>query len=368
MARSLLTPTRHLPHALVLATALSVPVLAAALSALMLAAPAAAQAQPAAAASAPGALAVKTAPFAQLALRPQREAAAVVVARNDSRIAAEVAGTVQRWGPDTGARVAAGALLVEIDPSEHRLARERAAAALAAAQARAQLAAAQLQRARELQGQGFVSADALAAREAEARAAEADVAVQRAALASAERALAKTRVLAPFEASVRQRLVQAGETVAPGAPLYQLTETRGAELAAQLAPEDARGLPGAAGLQFARDDGSRVALKLLRVADTVNAGARTVEVRLAPASGALTPGRDGRLLWADPRPHVPAALLVRRDGRLGVFSEQGGRARFVPLPEAQEGRAAPAPQLDGALKLVIDGQHKLRDGDALAVR
>lgn len=306
---------------------------------------------------------VKTARFATLALRPVREAAAVVVARNDSRISAEVAGTVLRWGAETGARVARGELLVEIDPGDHRLARDRAAAALAAAGARAQLVAAQLKRARELQAQGFVSTDALAAREAESRGAEADEAAQKLALASAERALAKTRVLAPFDASVRQRLVQAGETVAPGSALYQLAETQGAELSAQLASEDARSLAQAGSLLFVRDDGSRTPVKLLRVADTVNAASRNVEVRLgAPA---LVPGRDGRLQWADARPHVPAALLVRRDGVLGVFSAVDGRARFVPLPGAQEGRAAPAPGLAADTLLVADGQQRLRDGELL---
>lgn len=330
---------------------------------LLLAAPARAQAP----AAATPATTIKTAPFGQIALRPQREAAAVVLARNDSRIAAEVAGTVQRWGPDTGARVTRGGLLVQIDDADLRLARERAAAALAAAQARAQLAAAQLKRARELQAQGFVSSDALAGREAESRAADADVAAQQAALAGAERALAKARVLAPFDASVRQRLVQVGETVAPGAPLYQLTETTGAELSVQLAPQDARGLARAGGLAFVRDDGSRTALKLLRVADTLSSPARTAEVRLtaADAREQLVPGRDGRLQWHDPRPHVPAALLVLRDGKLGVFSAEQGRARFVPLAGAQEGRAAPAPQLGATLVLVVAGQQALRDGDEL---
>ena len=322
-----------------------------------------AAAAPAAPASAAAAT-VKTTAFEQIVLRPRREAAAVVVARNDSRISAEVTGTVQRWGADTGASVKRGELLVEIDATDHRLARDRAAAALAAAQARAQLALAQQQRAKELQAQGFVSNDALAARAAENLAAQAEQTAARLALASSERALAKARVLAPFDASVRQRLVQTGEVVAPGAPLYQLAETSGAELSAQLAPDDALSLAAAASLEFVRDDGSRTALKLLRVAATLVSPARTVEVRLSPAAGgpALVPGRDGRLVWGDKRLHVPAALLVRRNGLLGVFSAIDGRARFVPLPGAQEGRAAPAPQIAPGTLLVNEGQQALQDG------
>ena len=338
-----------------------------ALAALAWAAPAAAQ--PASApsagdgAQATGPVRVRLAPFQSVAIAPRREATAVVVPRNESRIAAEVGGTVLRWGPDTGAGVARGALLVEIDPTDLRLTRDRAQAALAAAKARADLARAQLQRARELVAQGFLSQEALAARETELALAEADAAAQTLALASADRALAKARVTAPFDAAVRQRLVQAGETVAPGAPMYVLVQTEGAEVSAQLSPEDAESLRQATERQFVRPDGQATPLALARVAKTLNSPARTVEVRLT--AQCAVPGRDGRLVWVGPRPHVPAALLVRRGGRLGVFSVQDGRARFVPVPGAQEGRAAPAALLPD-MPVVTEGQQALRDGSRVA--
>ena len=328
--------------------------------------PGAAMAQAASAPAADAAPATLTAAFGEVALHPVREVSAVVVARNDSRIAAEVPGTVLRWGPDVGARVARGALLVEIDPVDHRLARDRARAALDAATARAALARQQLQRARDLVAQNFLSREALAARETDLQLAEADVASQRLALASAARMLAKTRITAPFDASVRQRLVQRGEAVAAGTPLYVLAETAGAELSAQLSPDDVGSLRAGRDLRFVRPDGSSAALKLLRVAGTVSSPARTVEVRLAPAPGQapLVPGRDGRLTWADPRAHVPAALLVRRDGALGVFTAVDGQARFQPLPLAQEGRATPA-DLAAGTRLVTQGHQALRNGDRL---
>ena len=306
-----------------------------------------------------------TAAFETIAVHPTREVSAVVIARNDSDIAAEVGGRVLRWGPDVGARVKRGALLVEIDAVDHRLARDRARAALNAAQARAALAQQQLQRAQDLVAQNFMSREALATRDAELQTAQAEATSQRLALATAQRALAKTRVSAPFDASVRQRMVQTGETVAPGAPLYQLAETVGAELSAQVSPQDVDGLRTSRELRFVRPDGSTTALELLRVGGTLSATARTVEVRLAAADKQLdlVPGQDGRLAWSDPRPHVPAALLVRRDGTLGVFVAVDGRARFVAIPGAQEGRATPADLAASAL-VVTQGQQALRDGDA----
>lgn len=315
---------------------------------------------PAAASEAAGApQRVQVRRFADLAIRPERSAPAAVIARNQARVAAEVAGTLRRWTVDVGEPVKRGALLAEIDPSDYRLARERAAAAVEAARARLALAESQHHRARELVAQGFFSQEALNQRDTELRLARSELAASRSQLASAERALARTRVTAPFDASVSERLAQAGEYVAPGTPLFVLTESGGAELGARLAPEDVAGLRASAEAVF-ESQGTRVPAKLLRVAGSVSTAARTVEVRLAPQRP-LVPGTEGRLLWTAAQPHLPAVLLVRRAQGLGVFTVQGGRARFVPLPQAQEGRAAPA-GLPPDTAVVVEGQGALRDG------
>jgi multidrug efflux pump subunit AcrA (membrane-fusion protein) len=188
----------------------------------------------------------------------------------------------------------------------------------------------------------------------------AEVSTQQLALASAERALHKARVAAPFTASVAERLVQTGETVAPGTPLYLLVQTDGAEVSARIDPQDADSLRRAREPRFVHPDGGAVALQLLRVAATPSSPARTVEVRLSGAQ-TLVPGSDGRLVWTDPRLHVPASLLVRRNGALGVFTVQAKKAHFVALPHSQEGRAAPV-RLPPDTLLVTDGHQSLRDG------
>lgn len=308
--------------------------------------------------------AVRTQAFEQVALRPQREAPAAVVPRNEARVAAEVSGRVLRWTADTGATVRRGALLVELDATDHRLARDRSRAAVQASQARLALATQQLRRARELVGQGFFSREALNARETEVQLAQTDLAAQRAQLASAELAVRKTRIVAPFGASVKERLAQAGEFVAPGTPLYVLTQIDAPEVSAQVALADVAGVRASAQVEFVGADRA-VPLKLLRVSPTVSAPARTVEVRLAPQRPVVI-GSAGQLRWSVPRPHLPASLLVQRERRLGVFIVEAGKARFVPLPEAQEGRAAAA-SLPPKTLVVVSGQAALRDGEAVTV-
>ncbi|MFN3297886.1 efflux RND transporter periplasmic adaptor subunit [Caldimonas sp.] len=312
-----------------------------------------------------GAAMVQVRPFGDVAVRPQREAPAAVVARNQARVAAEVAGTVLRWRVDAGASVRRGDLLAEIDPTDFRLERDRAQAALQATLARVSLAQTQLQRTRELVAQNFLSQEALNQRETELKLMQAELAANRAQLATAERALARTRITAPFAATVSQRLAQAGEYVAPGTVLYVLTETGAVEVSAQVAPDDVAGLRSAGDPRFDAGGGRTVALKLLRVAGAVTAPARTVEVRLAPQEAVL-PGTEGRLLWTEDRAHLPPALIVRRERRLGVFTVAEGRARFVPLPGAQEGRAVAA-TLPADTPVVISGQATLQDGTPVSI-
>jgi RND family efflux transporter MFP subunit len=289
----------------------------------------------------------------------------VVVARNESKLAAEVAGTVTRWTVETGGKVARGELLVEIDATEYRLALERAANAVDAARSRLALAETQLARTRELVAQNFLSQEALNARDTEVQLARTELASAQTQRSSAQRALGLTRVHAPFAAHVRQRLAQAGEYVAPGTPLYLLSEAGAAELSAQLAPDDLASLRGASEIRF-EAQGMRQRVAVLRVAGTASATARTREVRLAAPQGAEA-GSEGRLVWLDSRLHLPAASLVRRGAGLGVFTVEGGRALFVALPQAQEGRAEPVPAtLTAATRVVVAGQAALQDGQAVS--
>jgi RND family efflux transporter MFP subunit len=267
-----------------------------ALACSVLAGVALAQAPAAPAASAPDAASVRVQPFREMAIRPERQAPAAVVPRNEARLAAEVAGRVMRWTADTGAQVSRGALLVELDPTDLRLARDQARASVDATQARLELADKQMARTRELVAQGFLSQEALSSRETELTVARTDLASARAQLASSERALQKTRIVAPFAASVKERLAQAGEYVAAGTALYVLTQIDGAEVSVQVPLDDVDSLRSSARLEFVAG-GTRVPLKLARIAGTVTAPARTVEVRLT-TEGPVIVGSQGNLVWA----------------------------------------------------------------------
>ncbi|WP_374683477.1 efflux RND transporter periplasmic adaptor subunit [Accumulibacter sp.] len=312
---------------------------------------------------------IESAPLGEVIIHPQRELAASVMARNESKLSAEVSGVVLRWTAEAGSAVSKGQVLVDIDPVDFRLAVAQAQAAVDASLARFRQAEQQHQRAQALVAQGFFSQEAQVERATEVALKRSELASNRAQLAIAQRQLAKATLRAPFAGSVVERLAQAGEAVTPGSVLYVLAETGAAEVSASIAPADVAGLRRATDLVF-ETRGQRYPLRLLRVGSTVSAPARTQEVRLAfvAAEAAQPPpvpvGSDGRLLWSDPQPYLPAPLLVRRGEAIGVFVEQGRVARFVVLPGAQEGRAA-AVELPLQTRVVVRGQATLQDGAAI---
>jgi hypothetical protein len=108
-----------------------------------------------------------------------------------------------------------------------------------------------------------------------------------------------------------------------------------------------------------------IPLKLLRICPAIDPDARNVEARFAFAGEAAPPGASGRIAWRDPRPHLPPELVVRREGKLGVFVLENRHARFVPLPEAQERRPAPADFPPGT-RIAVEGRHLLTDGQPLS--
>jgi multidrug efflux pump subunit AcrA (membrane-fusion protein) len=182
-------------------------------------------------------------------------------------------------------------------------------------------------------------------------------------VASAERAVGKCVVRSPFAAIVRERLADVGELAAPGTPLVTLLDVGRLEVAAQVQAKDVDSLNLAKEIFFDGDRGRR-RLALLRVSPAIDPQARTLEARLRFEEAPAPPGASGRIVWRDAQPHVPAGVIVRRGGRLGVFVDEGGVARFRPLPEAQEGRPAPV-DLPPGTRIVVSGQLGLRDGQRL---
>lgn len=302
--------------------------------------------------------------FGEIVLHPLREAPAAVVSLNESRIAAEVAAVIASMNAEVGQVVEKGAVLARLDSRDAALALERAAAAEASARARLGLAEAQLRRARELKEKNFISQEALNQRETEVAVVAADARSARAALDTSRRNLDKCVIRAPFRAIVRARSGQVGELAGVGTALYTLVDADRLEIAAQVPAREAEQLARVKDISFVGQDG-RHAAALVRISPAIERAARTREARLRFKGDALAPGAEGRIEWRDPAPHLPPEYLVRRGAQIGAFVLEAGKARFVVLAEAQEGRPAPA-DLKPDARIAADGRHALTDGQSIA--
>lgn len=103
----------------------------------------------------------------ELFVYPAREALAVVLARNESRIAAQVTAVVATIDARVGQVVRRGDVLATLDDTDIRLSLAQALAARDGLQARLNLARRQLRRLRELKTNNFVSTEAVNQRDAE---------------------------------------------------------------------------------------------------------------------------------------------------------------------------------------------------------
>lgn len=305
------------------------------------------------------ALAWEAKPLSEIAVYPERTAQAQVLSLNESKVAAEIAARIEQLAPEPGQVVAKGALIAKLDCRDHELATERAKAALTAAEAQARLAVVQFERATKLANEKFVSRESLDTRSAELEVARATVAVNAAALKTAQYNQGKCVVSAPFAAVVVARLAQVGELAAPGAPLVSLLDMARIEVKAEVREADVASLKGARAVRFAGPEVD-YPLRLVRVSPAVDKTTRLAEARLRFTAKPAASGASGKIEWNTNEAHVPPEWVARRNGRLGVFVAEGKTARFHPLPAAEEGRPALASGLKLESLIVVGGAGEIR--------
>lgn len=189
---------------------------------------------PAALAGEGEAIAVTVAPLVMRDVPIERELFGTLVARAEVELAARLLARVESVAADVGERVAAGALLVELDDADVAANVARADAEFVALERVAADAQRELERTRELFERGARTSQELdrATTEHDTSVARRDAAQQ--AVAAARTALADTRLVAPFDAVVVARHVEPGDLARPGAALLELAATDGVRVVVEV--------------------------------------------------------------------------------------------------------------------------------------
>jgi RND family efflux transporter MFP subunit len=292
-------------------------------------------------------------------------APASVVAANRAVVTSQVTALIDDVTADVGHEVARGQLLVSLDQADTRLALAEAEAALAALDARLLDARQRLRRARDLLERDFVSEDELNARQTEVAVIEANRNRQLVTIRSAQLALSRTEVFAPFDAAVVERQGQIGNLATPGSPLMTLVQTAGREVDAEIDPRFAAELETAADIRFV-SEGREWPLEPARLSPVIETDTRKLRGRFRFPDESAPIGSSGDVVWNEPSGLVPVSLIVQRDNALGIFTVSDGRARFVAIPSAQEGRPASV-DLPGDTPIVTSGHVRLQDGDTVQI-
>ncbi len=317
------------------------------------------------AAGLPAAEPVTVAHYADVAVRIDRQTTARVESLNESVLAAELSARVLAFEVRPGEAVAAGQRLVRLDPASYQLRLDSARARLDVARAGLDMATIRAERARRLAPERFLSEDDLLEAETRLRQARAELAMAEAGLAEAELMIARTEVAAPFAGVVSRRMIGAGALAAPGTPLLELIALDRIEVVASVAPDLVAGLELAEAIVF--DDGTeRRAVRVARVFPLIERGSRNRQLRFEFVDEPAVPGSDGRILWTDPRPALPADLILQRNGRMGVLAAVDGRAKFIELAGADAGRPFRA-DLPADTRLIIDGRRRLQPGAEIRI-
>ena len=307
--------------------------------------------------------AVKTLPLSEVALYPEHSAPATVISLNEPVVSAQIRARVINIPVRVGDRVEAGALLAELDCADYQLATKSSNARVGALDARIALAKRRVARTESLLEKQSISEEALDERQADLAVLQADLRGAQAELEVAKLNESRCQVVSPFRALVIERQSSVGNYADNGHPLVKITDLEKLEVSAQVITQDASYLGSIDKLYF-EQAGQRYLLKLRSIVSTINSATRNQEVRLVFERESALPGAAGKLYWRDVRPHVPANLLVKRDGQLGVFIIRDGRAQFIATPDAQAGRASPV-DLPILTPLVVEGHLGLRDAEQI---
>ena len=292
-------------------------------------------------------------------------APASVITANRAVVTSQITALIEDITVDVGDEVAKEQLLVKLDRSDTSLALAEAQAALAALDAELQDARQRLRRTEDLLERSFVSEDELDVRRTEVAVVEANRERQLVAIRDARLALARTEIRAPFAAAVVERQGQVGNLASPGSPLLTLVQTAGREVDAEVDPRHAAQLKEASDLRFV-SNGQEWPLELARLSPVIETDTRKIRGRFRFPAAVAPIGATGEVVWRESSSLVPVALIVQRGRELGIFTASDGRARFVPIPTAQEGRPAEV-DLPVDTPIVTRGHVRLQDGDAVQI-
>jgi RND family efflux transporter MFP subunit len=194
---------------------------------------------------------------------------------------------------------------------------------------------------------------------------------------AADVAASFTRIVAPFDGLVTEKLVEPGNLAAPGTPLLRMEDTQAFKLDVRVdesrASWVARDMPVTVRLEAARGPVD-LSGRVFEVARAIDADSRAFLVTIAlPAADAIRPGVFARAYLPGPARRtlrIPDTAVVRRGQLTIVFVVDRGKARLrlVSIGSSVSSQTEVLAGLSDGEAVVMAPPPTLRDGTPLTVR
>lgn len=281
---------------------------------------------------------LESVPVAQVDLPRVYRLDGVAEAVNRSTVSAQTSGRVLEVAFDVDDYVRAGDLIVRLDDSQQKAAVTQAEANLKAASAQRQDADKEYARIKGVFERGAVSKadmDKVTAVRKQARAGQQAAA---AALQQAREELGYTRIEAPYNGIVTERLIEVGETAQPGRPLMSGLSLDSMRISVDV-PQNLVDSIRREGKAQAQVDGKWTLAERVTVFPVADPRSDTFKVRLELPSGTrnVFPGmyvKVGFVSGVDKGLVIPLSAVVLRSEVVGVYvvdSDGGVRFRHIRL-------------------------------------
>lgn len=305
-------------------------------------------------------------------LAPSIQVPGTVISRNDARISAEVPGRLT-WIAEIGSHIAAGEPVARIDDAELALQRDEFRGVLAAHESRRGFLEREAARLRQLAAENIAAKNLLDQVETDLQSAVSDIATARARLGQIELHLQRTRVRAPFDGVVTERLRTPGEYTQAGDEVVRMVDPASLEVVAR-APLPSLGFIGPGSeLQVFSDWNSGVGT-IRTLVPFGDSRSHMFELRLSIAATPWRVGENVRvavpsapatMLLAVPRD----ALVLRREGATVFRITSEGTAEQVEVtPGLSAGElVAVTGRLSAGDRVVIRGAERLRPGQPVQI-
>lgn len=323
-----------------------------------------------------GLLSVTTKPLSSLLMSAENSAPANVVSLNHSTISAEITGRAMMIEGEIGDQVKKGKRLVTLDCRSYLLAKKQAEAGLHIAKTQLNYSSKQYKRNQNLLAKRIIPRETFEKAEAGKLSAIADIGLKNVAIETSKLAISRCNISAPFSGQITKRLVQQGQLVTAGTPLFKIMQKNKLEIKTQLSAAQVRMLDDSPILQFMIGD-KQFKTVVRSIIQTVDEASRTQEVRLALPKGIsgvnnrIAAGMSGRIVWSGKNQLIPAEYILRRNNQLGVMLAEDNvegvaKAKFYPLPNASEGQAVEA-DLPESSAIIIKNRYRVQDGQQIKI-